>query len=185
MTRLKEAVWAGAALCCAVFVLDISSSPAPSPEQGATNQTSVKIAALDSQVQDDAGKAAVGGPPASDEIRSSHTETAAAAAALVTRQAFARFQNGREPRRQRQKRTVHRVSPRFANVPVATSQAAFPPTWNDSRWSWNQSWQGQSDGDFRSYDAPQSPRKSADQFSWSGRTFYQQRWDSPNSCIWC
>jgi hypothetical protein len=172
MTTFKEVVWAGGALCCVLFALDIYMPQVPSPEQRDTAPTVVEIAAPDLQVERDAGSATVSSPPATDETRSS-AETAAVTAP-VTRQAFASLENGREQKPDRSKRAARRVSPRSTHTRVATAQLAFSPTWNDNSWSWNQSWQGQSAKAFRSSPARQSPRRSPGYVGWSSWSFYRQ-----------
>jgi hypothetical protein len=171
MTLFKEAMCAGGALCCLVFALDMSTPRVSSSEQRDTTPTVVKSVAPDFQAERDTRKAAVGSPPATDETRSSEAETAAVAAPT-----FANLKNGREEKRERQKRTVRRVSPRSSDTRVANAQATVAPTWNDSGWSWNQSWQSS---------ARQYPRRNAGQSSWSDWSFYRQRRGSPNSCPWC
>jgi hypothetical protein len=176
MTLFKEVVLAGGALCCVLFALNISTPQVPSPEQGVTDQTIVRIAAAPgSQVEHGAGELLVGSPPALDETRSSEAETAAVAAP-VTGQAFASFENGREQKRERSKwaAAARRLSPKSTHARVATAQSAFSPTWNDNSWSWNQSWQGQSAKAFRSSLARQSPRRSPGYVSWNSLSFYRQ-----------
>jgi hypothetical protein len=185
MTRFKEVVLAGAALCCVVFALDISTPPQmPSPEHRDTDRTIVTIAAPDFQVERDAGSTAVGSSPATDEPHSSQPETEAVVDP-ITRQPFASFDKAREPKHVRHKRAARRVSPRSIDPRVATAQVAIQPTWNDSGWSWNQSWRAQSDMPFHSSSARQSSRRSAGYSGWSSWRFDPQRRDSPNSCPWC
>ena len=182
MTTFQELVWAGGALCCVLFALDISMPP----DQGDADQaTIIRAAAHESPVERDAGTVTAGSPPATEEETHNAQAGTAAVVAPSTTQAFASVENSPDQKHAQQKRDGRRTRPKSAGPRYATAQPAPPRTWNDNSWSWNQSWQGQSDRAFRSGSVSQSPGRGAGNFSGSTWNFDRPRSGPSNGCPWC